>query len=50
MASASGTFLFSAMLLKGPRLQWMVNDTDPANYGLFQWTTISSIAPLSAMG
>jgi hypothetical protein len=35
-ASTSGTFLFSAMLLKGHRLQWVVNYTDPANYGLFQ--------------
>jgi eukaryotic-like serine/threonine-protein kinase len=33
---ASGTFVFSAMLLKGHRLQWVVNYTDPNNYGLFQ--------------
>ena len=32
----SGTFVFSAMLLKGHRLQWVVNYTDPNNYGLFQ--------------
>jgi eukaryotic-like serine/threonine-protein kinase len=32
----SGTFLFSAMLTKGHRLQWVVNYTDPNNYDLFQ--------------
>ncbi|MGH9511586.1 MAG: protein kinase domain-containing protein [Terriglobales bacterium] len=32
----SGTFVFSAMLLKGHRLQWVLNYTDPANYDLFQ--------------
>jgi hypothetical protein len=32
----SGTFVFSAMLLKGHRLQWVLNYTDPNNYGLFQ--------------
>ena len=31
-----GTFVFSAVLLKGRRLQWVVNYTDPNNYGLFQ--------------
>jgi hypothetical protein len=32
----SGTFMFSAMLTKGHRLQWVVNYTDPNNYDLFQ--------------
>jgi len=32
----SGTFVFSAMLLKGHRLQWVLNYTDPSNYVLFQ--------------
>jgi hypothetical protein len=32
----SGTFLFSAMLTKGHRLQWVINYTDPNNYDLFQ--------------
>jgi hypothetical protein len=32
----SGTFVFSAMLLKGHRMQWVLNYTDPNNYGLFQ--------------
>ena len=32
----SGTFLFSALLTKGHRLQWVVNYTDPNNYDLFQ--------------
>jgi hypothetical protein len=32
----SGTFVFSAMLTKGRRLQWVVNYTDPNNYDLFQ--------------
>ena len=32
----SGTFMFSAMLTKGHRLQWVVNYTDPNNYVLFQ--------------
>jgi hypothetical protein len=32
----SGTFVFSAMLTKGHRLQWVVNYTDPSNYDLFQ--------------
>ncbi len=35
-APPSGTFVFSAMLLKGHRLQWVANYTDPNNYGLFQ--------------
>jgi serine/threonine protein kinase len=35
-SSTSGTFVFSAMLLKGRRLQWVMNYTDPNNYGLFQ--------------
>jgi serine/threonine-protein kinase len=32
----SGAFVFSAMLTKGHRLQWVVNYTDPNNYDLFQ--------------
>jgi serine/threonine protein kinase len=32
----TGTFAFSALLLKGHRLQWVMNYTDPNNYGLFQ--------------
>ncbi len=32
----SGTFIFSAMLTKGHRLQWVLNYTDPNNYDLFQ--------------
>jgi tetratricopeptide (TPR) repeat protein len=32
----SGTIMFSAMLTKGHRLQWVVNYTDPNNYDLFQ--------------
>jgi hypothetical protein len=32
----SGTFVFSALLTKGHRLQWVVNYTDPNNYDLFQ--------------
>jgi len=32
----SGTFMFSAMLTKGHRLQWVLNYTDPNNYDLFQ--------------
>ncbi len=32
----TGTFVFSAMLQKGHRLQWVVNYTDPQNYVLFQ--------------
>ena len=33
---ASGTFVFSAMLIKGHLLQWVLNYTDPKNYVLFQ--------------
>jgi len=36
LAPASGTFVFSAMLNKGHRLEWVVNYTDPNNYDLFQ--------------
>ena len=36
LTPTSGTFVFSAMLNKGHRLQWVVNYTDPANYELFQ--------------
>jgi len=36
VSPTSGTFLFSAMLTKGHRLQWVVNYTDPNNYDLFQ--------------
>jgi len=36
ISPTSGTFLFSAMLTKGHRLQWVVNYTDPNNYDLFQ--------------
>ena len=32
----SGIFVFSAMLTKGHRLQWVLNYTDPNNYDLFQ--------------
>jgi hypothetical protein len=32
----SGTFVFSAMLQKGHRLQWVFNYTDDNNYDLFQ--------------
>jgi serine/threonine-protein kinase len=32
----SGTFVFSAMLAKGHRLQWMLNCTNANNYVLFQ--------------
>ncbi len=32
----SGTFVFSAILTKGHRLQWVLNYTDPNNYDLFQ--------------
>ncbi len=33
---ASGTFAFSAMLVKGRLLQWVFNYSDPRNYVLFQ--------------
>jgi eukaryotic-like serine/threonine-protein kinase len=36
LAPTSGTFVFSAMLTKGRRLQWVLNYTDPGNYVLFQ--------------
>jgi hypothetical protein len=36
VSPTSGTFIFSAMLLKGHRLQWVLNYTDPSNYVLFQ--------------
>jgi len=36
LASTSGTFVFSSMLTKGHRLQWVLNYTDPNNYVLFQ--------------
>ncbi len=36
ISPTSGTFIFSAMLTKGHRLQWVVNYTDPNNYDLFQ--------------
>ncbi len=32
----SGTFIFSAMLMKGRLLQWVLNYTDSKNYVLFQ--------------
>jgi eukaryotic-like serine/threonine-protein kinase len=36
VSPTSGTFVFSAMLAKGHRLQWVLNYTDPNNYDLFQ--------------
>jgi len=36
LSPTSGTFVFSAMLTKGRRLQWMVNCVDANNYVLFQ--------------
>ena len=36
VSPTAGTFVFSAMLTKGHRLQWVVNYTDPGNYDLFQ--------------
>jgi len=33
---ASGTFAFSATLMKGHFLRWVLNYTDPKNYVLFQ--------------
>ncbi len=36
VSPASGTFVFSAMLTKGRRLQWVLNYTDPNDYDLFQ--------------
>jgi len=35
-AAPAGTFIFSAMLNKGHRLQWVVHYTDANNYDLFQ--------------
>jgi serine/threonine-protein kinase len=36
VSPTSGTFIFSAMLTKGHRLQWVVNYIDASNYVLFQ--------------
>jgi tetratricopeptide (TPR) repeat protein len=36
VAPTSGTFVFSAMPVKGRTLQWVFNYTDPKNYILFQ--------------
>jgi len=36
LSPTSGTFVFSAMLTKGHRLQWMLNCTNANNYILFQ--------------
>jgi serine/threonine-protein kinase len=36
LSPVSGTFVFSAMLNKGHRLQWVLNCTDVNNYVLFQ--------------
>ena len=36
VSPTSGTFVFSAMLAKGHRLQWVMNYTDAKNYVLFQ--------------
>jgi eukaryotic-like serine/threonine-protein kinase len=36
VSPTTGTFVFSAMLAKGHRLQWVVNYTDDKNYILFQ--------------
>jgi serine/threonine protein kinase/cytochrome c-type biogenesis protein CcmH/NrfG len=36
VSPTSGTFVFSVMLTKGHRLQWMLNCTDVNNYILFQ--------------
>lgn len=36
VSPTSGTFVFSAMLTKGHRLQWILNCTDVNNYVLFQ--------------
>jgi hypothetical protein len=36
VSPASGTFIFSALLTKGHRLQWVVNYIDANNYDLFQ--------------
>jgi hypothetical protein len=36
VSPTTGTFVFSAMLTKGHRLQWVLNYTDSNNYVLFQ--------------
>ena len=36
LSPTSGTFVFSAMLSKGKRMQWMLNCIDANNYVLFQ--------------
>ena len=36
VSPTAGTFVFSAMLTKGHRLQWVINCTDANNYVLFQ--------------
>jgi hypothetical protein len=36
VSPTTGTFVFSAMLTKGHRLQWVAAYTDPNNYDLFQ--------------
>jgi hypothetical protein len=36
ISPTTGTFVFSAMIAKGHRLQWMLNYTDARNYVLFQ--------------
>jgi hypothetical protein len=36
VSPTSGTFIFSAMLTKGHRLQWMLQYSDANNYDLFQ--------------
>jgi eukaryotic-like serine/threonine-protein kinase len=36
VSPTSGTFVFSTMLVKGRRLQWLLNRTDANNYVLFQ--------------
>jgi serine/threonine protein kinase/cytochrome c-type biogenesis protein CcmH/NrfG len=36
ISPTTGTFVFSAMLTKGHRLQWILNYTDANNYVLFQ--------------
>jgi serine/threonine protein kinase len=36
VSPTTGTFVFSAMLTKGHRMQWMLNCTDANNYILFQ--------------
>jgi hypothetical protein len=32
----AGSFIFSAVVLKGKRLQWVINYEDPKNYAVFQ--------------